>query len=176
MSTAAHNASRVLAVVFFEDHRVALLLDELPEPVERIAELAAQSVHWDQPGSRQRIACIVWVVLVLAQVDQVPSQVGIQPLMSTWAKKRQSHQESDSTSARPAALSSACAAQASESAASEASLLLCAPITTRRSEDTHRCRLAWRDDPARLEYVPPHVSLDLIASNHDRMRVKVERW
>jgi hypothetical protein len=51
---------------------VALLLDELPEPVERIAELAAQSVHWDQPGSRQRIACIVWVlVLVQAQVDQV---------------------------------------------------------------------------------------------------------
>jgi hypothetical protein len=34
--------------VIFEDHRVALLLDELPEPVERIAELAAQSVHWDQ--------------------------------------------------------------------------------------------------------------------------------
>lgn len=62
----------MLAVVFFEDHRVALLLDELPEPVERIAELAAESVHWDQPVSRQRIAGIVWVlVLVQAQVDQV---------------------------------------------------------------------------------------------------------
>ncbi len=98
--------------------------------------------------------------------------------MSTWAKKRQSHQESDSTSARPAALSSACAAQASERVPRAKPHFCSAPRSPRegaRRRLTHRCRLAWRDDPARLEYVPPHVSLDLIASNHDRMRGKVEK-